>query len=123
MQRLEDSFVEALYREQEREQGAAWLQEAKTIIEQAATKNEVDGVELTYTALISELKTQAQWESEEQQNKPNDSTEKEESSVDETPPEESGCGSSLNQVGITLGMAIVAFMVINKKKDGQRNEK
>ena len=123
MQRLEASFVETLYREQERIQGAAWLQEAKTIIEQATTKNEVDSAELTYTARISELKTQAQWESEEQQNKPSDSTEKEESSVDETPKEESGCGSSLNQLGITLGMAIAAFMVINKKKDGQRNEK
>ena len=123
MQRLEDSFVEALYREQEREQGAAWLQEAKTLITQAATKNEVDGVELAYTARIRELKTQAQWESEEQQNKPIDSTEKEESSVEETPPKESGCGSSLNQVGIMLCAVMVAFMVINKKKDGQRNEK
>ena len=123
MQRLEASFVETLYREQERIQGAAWLQEAKTIIEQATTKNEVDSAELTYTARIRELKTQAQWESEEQQNKPIDSTEKEESSVDETPKEESGCGSSLNQVGITLGMAIAALMVINKKKDGQRDEK
>ena len=123
IQRLEASFVETLYREQERIQGAAWLQEAKTIIEQATTKNEVDSAELTYTARISELKTQAQWESEEQQNKPSDSTEKEESSVDEMPNEESGCGSSLNQVGITLGMAIAALMVINKKKDGQRNEK
>ena len=123
MQRLEDSFVEALYREQEREQGAAWVQEAKTIIEQADTKDEVDSAELTYTARIRELKTQAQWESEEQQNKPNDSTEKEESSVEETPKEESGCGSSLNQMGITLGIAIAALMVINKKKDGQRDEK
>ena len=123
MQRLEASFVETLYREQERIQGAAWLQEAKTIIEQATTKDEVDGAELTYTARIRELKTQAQWESEEQQNKPGDSTEKEESSVEETPKEKSGCGSSLNQVGIMLGMAIAAFMVINKKKDGQRNEK
>jgi len=123
IQRLEASFVETLYREQERIQGAAWLQEAKTMIEQATTKYEVDSVELTYTARISELKTQAQWESEEQQNKPSDSTEKEESSVDETPPEESGCGSSLNQVGITLCMAIATLMVINKKKDGQRNEK
>ena len=123
MQRLEASFVETLYREQERIQGAAWLQEAKTIIEQATTKDEVDGAELTYTARIRELKTQAQWESEEQQNKPSDSTGKEESSVEEAPKEESGCGSSLNQVGITLGMAIAAFMVINKKKDGQRNEK
>ena len=123
MQRLEASFVETLYREQERIQGAAWLQEAKTIIEQATTKNGVDSAELTYTARISELKTQAQWESEEQQNKPSDSTEKEESSMEETPNEESGCGSSLNQVGITLGMAIAALMVINKKKDGQRNEK
>ena len=124
IQRLEDSFVETLYREQEREQGAAWLQEAKTIIEQATTKDEVDSVELTYTARIRELKTQAQWESEEQQqNKPTDSTEKEESSVDETPPKEIGCGSPLNQAGIMLCAVMVAFMVINKKKDGQRNEK
>ena len=123
-QRLETSFVEALYREQEREQGAAWVQEAKTIIEQATTKDAVDSAELTYTARIRELKTQAQWESEEQQqNKPTDSTEKEEPSVEETPKEESGCGSSLNQMGITLGIAIAALMVINKKKDEKRDEK
>ncbi|MBQ7830741.1 MAG: hypothetical protein IJ393_01560 [Clostridia bacterium] len=126
MQRLEASFVETLYREQERIQGAAWLQEAKTIIEQATTKNEVDSAELTYTARIRELKTQAQWEKEEeqkQQYKPIDSTVKEETSVDETPPQERGCGSSLNQMGITLGIAIAALMIINKKKDGQRDEK
>ncbi|MBQ8430256.1 MAG: hypothetical protein IJX30_09245, partial [Clostridia bacterium] len=62
-------------------------------------------------------------EEQQQQNKPIDSTEKEESSVDETPPQESGCGSSLNQMGITLGIAIAALMIINKKKDGQRDEK
>ena len=55
IQRLEDSFVETLYREQEREQGAAWLQEAKTIIEHATTKDEVASAELTYTARIREL--------------------------------------------------------------------
>ena len=124
MQRLEASFVEALYREQEREQGAAWVQEAKTIIEQATTKDAVDSAELTYTARIRELKTQAQWESEEQQqNKPTDSTEKEEPSVDETPSKESGCGSALNQAGIMLCAGMVAFMAINKKKDEKRDEK
>ena len=42
--------------------------------------------------------------------------------MDETPKEESGCGSSLNQMGITLGIAIAALMVINKKKDEKRDE-
>ena len=124
IQRLEDSFVETLYREQEREQGAAWLQEAKTIIEQATTKNQVDGAELTYTARIRELKTKAQWEKEEQQNKPNDSTEKEETNGEEMPQEEKkGCGSSLNQVGSTFGTAIAALLVINKKRKGKEDEK
>ena len=121
-QRIEDSFVETLYREQECVQGAAWVQEAKTLIEQAITKDEVDGIELTYTARISELKTQAQWEEEEKEDQASDSTEKEESSVDETE-EESGCGSSINQFGFILCVATVALMVINKKKVGKRNEK
>ena len=124
-QRVENAFVASLYREQESAQGAAWVEEAKTLIAQATTFDEVDGVELTYTTRIRELKTAAQWE-EEEQSKPDDSTdnstEKEDSSVEEET-EPTGCGGFVNEMGIMLGMAVIAMlMVTNKKRMGNKNE-
>ena len=124
---VENAFVASLYREQESAQGAALVEEAKTLIAQATTHDEVDGVALTYIARIGELKTAAQWEAEEE-NKTDDSTdnstEQGDSSEEETASKSKGCNGYVNEMGIMFGVAVIAMlMVTNKKRTGNRNEK
>ena len=120
IQRIEDSFVETLYRDNERMQGASFVQEAKRQIESATTKDTVDGVVLTYTSLISELKTQVQWEEEERQESVVDSEEEKES--EEEPTKKDGgnvLGIILGSVGGVLVIcAVIIFIIIMKKRKG-----
>ena len=127
--KVENAFVESLYRAEESAQGKALIQEAKTLIQKANTYDGVDGVALTYIARINALKTDAELTEEErlEQSKPNDSTvgdsttNNQNSAVDNS--EEEGCNSSMNGFGIIFGMAVVAMLtVINKKRMEKKNE-
>ena len=73
MERVENSFVESLYREEERAQGVALVQEAKEKIGNAETYDAVDGWEAEYLLRIDQLKTQAEWEEEERKQESEDS--------------------------------------------------
>ena len=122
IQRVEDSFVETLYRDNERMQGASFVQEAKRQIESATTKDTVDGAVLTYTTLISELKTKAQWEEEERQESVVES-EGEKDSVGE--PTEKDDGHLLEIIlgsvgGVLVICAVVVFIIIIKKRKGKQ---
>ena len=125
IQRVEDSFVETLYRDNERMQGASFVQEAKRQIESATTKDTVDGAVLTYTSLISELKTQAQWEEEERQESVVDS-DKEKESAEEPTKKDGGniLGIILGSVGGVLVIcAVIIFIIIMKKGRVHKDEK
>ncbi|MBQ8725969.1 MAG: hypothetical protein IJY84_02570 [Clostridia bacterium] len=120
IQRVEDSFVETLYRDNERMQGASFVQEAKRQIESATTKDTVDGAVLTYTSLISELKTQVQWEEEERQESVVDSEEEKESAEESTKKDGGNIlGIILGSVGGVLVIcAVIIFIIIMKKRKG-----
>ncbi len=123
IKKVEDSFVETLYREQERAQGAIFVQEAKLQIENATTYDAVDGAVLSYTTLISELKTQAQWEEEERQENAGDS---EGEKGSEENPTDGGriLAIILGSVGGALVIcAGVVFIIIIKKRKGKQDEK
>ena len=63
--KVENAFVEALYRADESAQGKALVQEAKALIQKATTHDGVDGVALTYIARIDALKTDIELTEEE----------------------------------------------------------
>lgn len=127
---VEKSFVETLYREQERAQGAAFVQTAKDLIGQATSYDEVDGLELTYITRIGALKTKAEWEEEERVEEivpPSDSTEEENSTAEKEDANNGGCGSALGALGIIFGVVVVAALsvviILNKKRKDLKNEK
>jgi len=132
MERVENSFVESLYREEERAQGVALVQEAKEKIGNAETYDAVDGWEAEYLLRIDQLKTQAEWEEEERKQESEDSVasdslgqdEQEQSSQTESKEKLFGCMGSVNQIEMVFGiMMIVMPMVIrNKKRTGNENE-
>ena len=132
--RVENAFVESLYREAEGAQGKALVQEAAALIQKATSHAAVDGVALTYVTRIGELKTDAELTEEErlEQSAPNDSavedsaTDNDDNVIMESDDEEkdSGCGSIVNGFGMIFGMAMVAMLVvINKKRMEKKNEK
>lgn len=122
IKKVAGSFVETLYRDNERIQGANFVQKAKLQIENATTKDTVDGAVLTYTTLISELKTKAQWEEEERQESVVES-EGEKDSVGE--PTEKEDGHLLEIIlgslgGVLVICAVVVFIIIIKKRKGKQ---
>ena len=128
IERVEGCFDESLYREAERVQGAALVQEAKTQIENAKTYDDVDGWCLGCLSQIDDLKTKAEWEAEEREQ----AQEKEESTTggsseqeQTSEAEKSGCNGSVNYVGMVFCMiaAIVPMAIRNKKRIGEDDEK
>ncbi len=128
IERLEECFDESLYREAERAQGVAWVQEAKTQIENAKTYDDVDGWCLGCLSRIADLKTKAEWEAEEREQAQekeegvtSDSSDQEQTSE----AEKSGCNGSMNYVGMVFCMiaAIAPMAIRNKKRMGKDNEK
>ncbi len=127
MERVEKSFVESLYREEERAQGVALVQEAKEKIGNAETYDAVDGWEAEYLLRIDQLKTQAEWEEEERKQETEDSTasdsseqdKQEQSSQTESKEELFGCVGAVNQIGMVFGIIamIMPIVIRNKKKD------
>jgi hypothetical protein len=131
VEKIGAGFDEALYREAERGQGLALIQEGKQAVQSAATYAEVDAVSAEYIAKIYALKTNAQWEAEEKNEVETDKEEEnssENSNVILLPGEglgdtkDSGCGSSLGGIGITLGAAMILASVIIKNKVGKKDE-
>lgn len=125
IKKVADSFEETLYRDNERIQGANFVQEAKLQIENATTKDTVDGAVLTYTTLISELKTKAQWEEEERQESVVES-DGEKDSVGE--PTEKDDGHLLEIIlgsvgGVLVICAVIIFIIIIKKGRVHKDEK
>lgn len=126
--KVENAFVESLYRADEKEQGKALIQEAKALIQEATTHDGVDGVALTYIARIDALKTDAEWtEEENRQESANDSTVEDSTTNNQNSAtdnaDEEGCNSSINGLGIIFGMAVVAMLtVINKNRKEKKNE-
>ncbi len=124
IQRLNDAFVETLYRDAERAQGAAFLQEGTQFLAQATTYGEVDAVESSYRAKISSLKTQAQWEEEEFKQEEENVSKEEKSSSEEETPQESGCSSTANGVLVIFSLVFaVMLMIINRKRTDCKDEK
>ena len=131
--RVENAFVETWYREAERAEGNALVQEAVALIQKATSYAGVDGVALTYVTRIEALKTDAELTEEERlaQTTPNDSavedstTNNDDNVIMESDDEEkSGCGSVVDGFGMIFGMAMVAMLVvINKKRMEKKNEK
>ena len=99
------------------------MQEAKLQIENATTKDAVDGAVLSYTTLISELKTQAQWEEEERQE--NDGDSEGEKGSEENPTDGGRIlAIILGSVGGALVIcAVVVFIIIIKKWKGKQDVK
>ena len=122
--RLESAFNQSLYREAEKAQGLAWIEEGKQAIANATGYTEVDAIELSYKLKLSGLKTQAQWEEDELLQEENassseETSEEESSSSSKANADEdkSGCGSVVSGMGtlFVAGLA-AASMVIKKRK-------
>jgi hypothetical protein len=129
-EKVMDAFDETLYREAERAEGEKLVQEGKQAVEKASSYAAVDGISAEYIAKISALKTDAQWQEEE-------NTVVDKGEEEETPPtennnvviipgeadnssEKSGCGSVISSTGIMFGVMLMAAAVtINKKKVGK----
>ncbi len=119
---IQTAFNEALYRDAERAQGAAFVEEGKQAVSQTTTYAAADAVKLEYIAKINGLKTDAQYDEEERRQQEED--------VIPTPPatdngnqtesssEEKGCGSSVNAIHTIFAATLVVAWIINKKKDG-----
>ncbi len=130
-QRLETSFVQSLYRDAERAQGLAIVEEGVAAIEAAASYEEVDGLEGEYIARIAALKTDAQLTEEENSaNAENSTPEVDEPTQDkddiEIPPssveeEEGGCSDSINGINLVLGVLVAMALIITKNKKRMEN--
>ena len=117
-EKVEQAFDAALYREEERAQGAALVQAGKAAIKNASTYGEADALKTEYIERIRALKTSAQWEEEERLDSSVDSSSSSEETVSGDAPEKSGCGSVVSAAsGLLLAFA-VGLVVIKKKKDG-----
>lgn len=123
-------FNEALYRDAERAQGLALIEAGKEAVENAKTSTEVDAIVAEYNARLAALKTDAQLTAEEKAAAEQEKTEEDSSSTGDNvviipgaPAEEdSGCGSVIGGIGITLGVTMMAASVIIKKKAGKKDE-
>ena len=132
MERVENSFVESLYREEERAQGVALVQEAKEKIGNAETYDAVDGWEAAYLLQIDQLKTQAEWEEEERRQEMEDSVAsdsseqdgQEQSTQSDSKEKLFGCTGSVNHIGMVFGiiMIVMPMVIRNKKRIGNENE-
>lgn len=116
---VQAAFVESLYRDAERAEGAALVQESKAALEKATTYAEAEALELSYLAKIDALKTAAEWEAEESM-KPVEPEFPTSDSVEEPEVENEGCSSSVE--GITAIFSVTAMfaltVIANKKKEG-----
>ena len=143
---IKDAFEETLYRDAEREQGAALVEAGKALVAQATTYDELDAIEASYIASIDALKTDAEWTEEEnrvEEDKNNaegenedvdnnqgsqyddsDFMKGEEGSPDKSGLNKLGCQSTANEKGILFGVAMVAalMMIKNKKRMGYKDE-
>ena len=122
---VQDAFVASLYRDAERAEGAALVENTKNALANATTYAEAEALELSALAKIAALKTDADWKAEESMKPvvPDMST----SDWDDEEPaaaKESGCASSMEGItaifSVTTMFALMA--IINKKKDGYKNE-
>ena len=129
--RLENSFNQSLYREAEKAQGLAWIEEGKQAIANATGYGEVDAIELSYKGKLSTLKTQAQWEEDELLQEENTSTSEETSDSESSSSvkgdeseEKSGCGSMVNGMStiFVAGLAAAAIAIKKRKKADYKNE-
>ena len=131
-QRLENSFVQALYRDAERAQGLAIVEEGVAAIENAASYEEVDGLEGEYIARIAALKTDEQLTEEE--NKANaessapevDDEPTQDNGTIEVPPtsveeEEGGCSDTISEMNLVLGALVAMALIITKNKKRMEN--
>ena len=122
---IQTAFNEALYRDAERAQGAAFVEEGKQVVMQATTYAAADAIKLEYIAKINGLKTNAQYEEEERRQQEEDfipappSTDNGNSGNQTvTSSEEKGCGSSINAIHTIFAAVLIVAWMINKKKDG-----
>ena len=119
---VESAFDASLYRDAERAEGAAIVQEAKDALANATTYAQAEALELSALAKIDALKTAAEWKAEEEaananKNEPNVSEPEQDRTVEK---EKSGCGSSMSGIWQILVAAGLASMVMIKN---QRKEK
>ena len=127
---VENAFDASLYRDEEAAQGAALIEEVKTLLNglDASTKSvaAVEAIELSYLAKIAALKTAAEWEAEEEANKKPekpqpqpDQPQPDQSSTDENP-DEGGCGSSVNSTLVAISLAMMFSLILIKKNNKKR---
>ena len=115
---IEDAFNPSLYRETERAQGAGLVEAGKQAILQATTYDGADAIKLETIASIGQLKTDAQWQEEENRQNNSDTTPPVDSGTADTSADESGCGSSVNALYTVFAATVLVAMIINKKKEG-----
>ena len=123
IQQLQAAFKAELYREAERAQGEAILQEAAQTLTNAKNYNEVDGLSVNYLVKLNALKTAAELDAEENANNQQpDSSTPDKDSNDNTPAKDSGCGSVANVTSIIFGVAFMAGSMLIKKKADNKDE-
>ena len=119
---IQTAFNEALYRDAERAQGAAFVEEGKQAVSQTTTYAAADAVKLEYIAKINGLKTKAQYDEEERRQQEEDfiptPPATDNGNQTESSSEEKGCGSSVNAIHTIFAATLVVAWIINKKKDG-----
>lgn len=115
---VQNAFVASLYRDAERAEGEALVEETTKALSEATTYAEAEALELSALAKIETLKTAAEWEAEESM-KPVIPETSASDLVDE-PEVENGCASSME--GITAIFSVTAMFalmgIVNKKKEG-----
>ena len=125
---LENCFNPSVYRDAEKAQGQALVEEGVALINSATTYAQVDAVENEYIARIAQLKTSAELDEEE---KNQQEQEKEsESAVESTPnvfvePVEDSSWIFIiigGAVALLAAAAVVVVIIIIKKKKGANNE-
>ena len=120
IQSVKDAFDASLYRSAEAEKGVWLIGNAEKALEQATTYAEVEALERDYLTQIGALKTAAEWEAEEAakpQDKPEEpDVEEPESSDDLVEEPATGCGSSVVETLVVIGMALAFTLVLMMKK-------
>ncbi len=118
IQSVKNAFDQSLYRPAEAEMGVWLIGNAEKALQQATTYAEVDALELDYLTEIDALKTAAEWEAEEAA-KPQDKPEEPDVEAPEDPDAEEpakGCGSSVVETLVVIGMALAFTLVLMMKK-------
>lgn len=116
---VQNAFVASLYRDAERAEGEALVEETKNALAKATTYAEAEALELSALAKIDALKTAAEWEAEESMKPviPDTSA----SDLVEEPVADKGCASSME--GITAMFSVTTMFalmgIVNKKKEGK----